>query len=129
METTLFLARFMGMFSTIAALSMFFERKMLLSILDQTAKNRALLYLIGVAEVVGGLLIVLKHQVWSLDLPIIVTLLGWLLLIEGIIYLFLPVKGARSIFKWLHDRQAYYLVALCYLLVGIYLAYSGFLVF
>jgi uncharacterized membrane protein HdeD (DUF308 family) len=128
METTLFLAQFMGAFSIIAACSMFFERKMLLSIFDQTAKNRALLYMIGVAEVIGGLLITLQHQSWSPDLPLVVSLLGWLLLLEGIIYVFLPMKSARSIFKWLHDKQVYYLIALCYLLVGIYLAYSGFAV-
>lgn len=44
-----------------------------------------------------GLLIVLGHNVWVLDVPVIITICGWGMTIKSIIYLLLPRRADRII--------------------------------
>lgn len=126
MENTALLAQFLGLFSVILALSMLAQRKMVVHIMKDVLKNRSTTYLIGMLEVVGGLLLVLNHAVWDSALTTAVSVLGWLLLIEGVFYLFTTQKLIKSIIKMLDNYKAYYISSLLYFIFGVYLVYAGF---
>lgn len=126
MENTALLAQFLGLFSVILALSALVRRKMIVHIMKDVLKNRAATYLIGILEVVGGLLLVLKHSVWTDTLTTAVSVLGWLLLIEGIFYLFASQKFIRSFVKALDNYRGYYIFSVIYFVLGVYLVYAGF---
>ena len=126
MENTALLAQFLGLFSVILALSMLAQRKMVVHIMKDVLKNRSTTYLIGILEVVGGLLLVLNHAVWDSALTTAVSVLGWLLLIEGVFYLFTTQKLIKSIIKMLDNYKAYYISSLLYFIFGVYLVYAGF---
>jgi hypothetical protein len=78
--------------------------------------------------VVAGLAMVLVHNVWCGGaLPIIVTLAGWLTLIKGLLFLFLPADVAVGFFLGgLHYEHLFYLYAAMCFVLGAYLAYGGF---
>ncbi|MCH8050154.1 hypothetical protein IIB51_02005 [Patescibacteria group bacterium] len=126
MENTALLAQFLGLFSVILALSMLIRRKMVVHIMKGVLKNRATTYLIGMLEVIGGLLLVLNHAVWDSALTTAISVLGWLLLIEGVFYLFATQKFIKSIVKILDNYKAYYISSLLYFIFGVYLVYAGF---
>ncbi|MFA6552424.1 MAG: hypothetical protein WCT19_02895 [Candidatus Paceibacterota bacterium] len=127
MITTLFLAKLMGAFSIIAGLSMMLRNKMVMSIFDEMSGNRALVYVLGVIELVGGLIIVLNHNIWTgKTFTLVISVLGWMLLLEGVLYVFVSQKTSHKIFKWLHRSDVYYVFALAYVVLGAYLAYYGF---
>jgi hypothetical protein len=44
----------------------------------------------GLYAVLMGLLVVLTHNIWTSDLRVIVTVLGWLALASGVVLLFVP---------------------------------------
>ena len=126
MENTALLAQFLGLFSVILAFSMLVRRKMVVHIMKDVLKNRGLAYLIGLLEIVAGLLLVLQHNVWDSTLTVAVSVLGWLLLIEGIFYLFATKAIIKSVIKSLDNYNAYYLFSVLYFIFGIYLVYAGF---
>ena len=126
MENTALLAQFLGLFSVILALSMLAQRKMVVHIMKDVLKNRSTTYLIGMLEVVGGLLLVLNHAVWDSALTTAISVLGWLLLIEGVFYLFATQKFIKSIVKILDNYKAYYISSILYFIFGVYLVYAGF---
>src|SRR3989344_2651238 len=125
---TIFLAQIMGIASLIIGLSMILRRQMVIRIFDDLFGSRALTYVLGIAEVICGLIIILNHNVWESALPIVVTFLGWLLFVEGLLYMFAGQKTIKRFIRWLHDQSVYSLIALLYAVIGTYLAYVGFVV-
>jgi hypothetical protein len=125
MEQTIFIAQFMGVFSIIAGVSMFLKKRMMLGVFDELKQNRALLYLMGVLELIGGLLLVLNHNIWQGGLlPVTVTVLSWFLLLEGIVYLFISKKEVAELVGFLHQKRVYMIIAIGYIVIGWYLVSS-----
>lgn len=50
----------------------------------------AVVYLNGLILLIGGLVIVTSHNLWRLDLTLLVTVSGWLLVIAGGFRMFFP---------------------------------------
>jgi NADH:ubiquinone oxidoreductase subunit 5 (subunit L)/multisubunit Na+/H+ antiporter MnhA subunit len=71
---------------------------------------------------------VLAHNVWSGSArAIIVTVIGWLTLIKGLLFLFLPAGvEAELYFNGLHYDRFFYAYILFALALGAYLTYGGF---
>lgn len=126
MEQTLFLAQFLGTFSIILAVVIILRRKLVVHVVEDFLKNRTLAFVVGILEVVAGLLLVLNHSAWNGTLETAISVLGWLLLLEGLFYLFATKKILRGFVKHLDNVSAYYFFAVLYLLFGVYLVYVGF---
>jgi len=59
-------------------------------------------------------------------LPIIVTLVGWLLVIRSLVWMFLPARTLRRLIAALKLESNYPIFAVVSLLIGAYLTYEGF---
>ena len=128
MELTLFLAKFMGIFSLIYGTSLLLEKKMIIGIFSSfLGEKRLTSYILGLLEVLGGLAIVLTHNIWNEGmLALMVTILGWLLLLEGVNYLFMSKKRLSNMLGMLQYSKMYYLGATMLIVLGLYLTYFGF---
>jgi len=126
MEQTLLLAQFLGSFSIILALVVILRRKLVVHVLTDFLKNRTSAFIVGVLEVIAGLALVLNHSSWNGTLETVIGIMGWLLLIEGIFYLFVTKRILKNFIKYLDNVSAYYFFAVTYLVFGIYLVYVGF---
>jgi len=126
METSIFLAQLMGIFSLVMGFSMLAKQKMLISIFHELSGSRALSYILGTLMFLLGLLVILNHNVWELSPRIIITIIGWVILIEGGSYLFISKETLRKYLAFLDNRKIYYIIALGYLILGSYLVYFGF---
>jgi len=124
---TTFLSKLIGLYCLLAALAMVSHKQATVETVNALVHNPALLLIVSVITLVAGLAIVLGHNVWSGGvLPVIVTLVGWLTLIKGLVFLFLPPETAVGFFGGLHYEQCFYLYAAISLLFGVYLTYGGF---
>ncbi|MDP3996459.1 MAG: hypothetical protein Q8P86_02070 [bacterium] len=123
---TVFLAQFMGLFSLVIGSGMLIKRKMTVKIFDEMFGSRALIYLVGIAEIVGGVLLVLFHNVWDSPLASVVSALAWILLIEGVFYMFASQRALRNTASLFHKQSAYYMIGVAYFLVGAVLVLSTF---
>lgn len=126
-QRTIFLSRLIGSYTVIVALSMLVNRQTYVSTVIALVHSPPVLMLAAIAALIIGLAIILTHNVWSGGaLPVVVTLVGWLSLIKGLIFLFLPSGAVYAYFDALHYEQLYYVFAALTLLIGAFLTYGGF---
>lgn len=58
-------------------------------------KNPAVFYLGGVVNLIVGLTIITSFNEWKMQVQILVTLLGWLMFLRGLVIFFLPNAIAK----------------------------------
>jgi hypothetical protein len=83
MPTSIFLAKLIGPILLVVAVGVLMNRKLMGALAQEVLGNHALLFLLGFLDFASGLAIVLVHNLWVADWRIIITLLGWLLLVRG----------------------------------------------
>jgi hypothetical protein len=82
----------------------------------------------GVLATAAGMAIVLVHQVWrGGTLPVVVTLLGWMILLRGIVLLLLSQPATVRFVAWFRFDELFYLYLGFAVALGVYLAILGFL--
>ncbi len=124
---TLFLARLIGLFLIVVSLAMLVQKQGLALAITALVHDRAALLVIAMIGLAGGLAMVLAHNVWSGGaLPVIVTMIGWLLALRNALVLFLPAEALLALFDAFHVERFYYLYAVIDLLIGVYLTCAGF---
>ncbi len=125
---TVFLSRLLGLFYLICGVGMFAHQNVSTGALATLPNNRLAVLGISSFLVLAGLSMVLAHNVWSKPpLVFIVTLLGWLTLIKGVVYLLLPASCMAALLRAALDCRGYWYFAAGFLVVlGAYLTYEGF---
>jgi hypothetical protein len=124
---TVFLARLVGLFLLVLSLAMLVQRGTIEPALYALVEDRAALLVVAMIGLLGGLAIVLGHNIWSGGpLPVIVTVIGWSLLIRNGLLLMLPAEAVVALFGAFHVDRLYYLYAVIDLAIGMYLTYAGF---
>jgi hypothetical protein len=119
-------AKLIGPILLVAALAMLANPKDLLEIAREFLKSRALIYVTGVLAMLGGLAIVKNHNVWVANWPVIITLLGWALVIGGAFRIALP-SAVQSIGGAMLERPAVIRIAgAVWVLIAALLTYKGY---
>ncbi len=125
---TAFLSRLIGIYCMLVAVSMAVNKEAFVQMVIATVHDGPAVLILGLVLVAAGVAMILSHNVWSGGaLPVIVTVVGWLTLIKGLLFLFLPPPAAVGIFLWgpAYAQFFYWDAALAFIL-GAYLAYGGF---
>lgn len=120
------LEQLLGLYFIIVGVVVLYRRRSLMPAIGQLVANPALRIVIGLVELMAGLAIVLTYREVTLDAAGLVCLIGWVLLVEGIIYLSMP---SRMVQKWLRrfNRDSWYRVGgVVAIVMGAYLAGVGF---
>jgi hypothetical protein len=128
LRETRFLSRLLGPYCLLIGLAMLAQRQATFATIAALLHDRPLLYVLGVLCVFGGVAMILVHNVWSGGAaPIIVTVIGWLTLLKGVVFIGLePPQAADLYLAQLRYQQLYPLYAVVTLTLGAYLCYAGF---
>ena len=86
----------------------------------------AVLYLGGVTALVIGYLIVTFHNVWAADLSVIITVLGWLALIKGVLILVKPKLMVAMTKSLVEKKNFMKFEAIVAIVIGLVFAGLGF---
>jgi hypothetical protein len=82
---TIFLGKLIGLYCIIVALGLMANKQRSVETVAALIRNAPLLLFVEVVALIAGLAMVLGHNVWSGGaLPVIVTLIGWLVAIRGV---------------------------------------------
>ena len=95
MQTSVFLAKLIGPFALLLGLAMLINRARFQTLSKEFLDCPALIFLSGVITFPAGLAIVLTHNVWVADWPVIITIIGWLTAISGAFRLVAPEGTVR----------------------------------
>jgi hypothetical protein len=125
---TIFLSRLIGLYCILVALSMITRRQATLESVTAILHNPSMIFIVGIITLAGGLAMVLAHNIWSGGaLAVVVTLVGWIALIKGLFFLFLPSEVEAGFFlQQLHYQELFYFYGAVSLVLGVYLTYGGF---
>jgi uncharacterized membrane protein HdeD (DUF308 family) len=94
----------------------------------QIGNDPGLIFVSGILLLVAGLAIVRVHNFWNGGWRVVVTVLGWLAVISGLLRMFLPFWAA-SIASTLGQSSTPVIIgALLPLLVGGFLSYKAFII-
>lgn len=126
-EATLFLAKLVGPIMVLVALAFLMRKDDMKKLMHDVVSNTYTLFLQGMVESTAGLAIVLHHNLWDSPTAIIISLLGWLMFIEGAFELLTSnasMKRAMAGFskEWMTPSGVVVLAA------GAYLVWQAYLV-
>ena len=96
------------------------------ALVEPVARDPALILLSGVLSFVAGLAIVRIHNHWAGDWAVLVTILGWLLLIGGLVRLLFPIWLAGLAANFGPSTGFIAGEAVVFLLLGGFLSYKAY---
>ena len=127
METSIFIARLLGPVTLLAGVSLIAHPSFYRIVAQDIRSSRALLYIIAMLRLLTGLAIVLVHNVWVSDWRVLITLIGWVAMIQGALVLAAP-DAVLSWTRGLYDRDGVLaLAAAAAIVLGGALCFFGYL--
>ncbi|MGA9444775.1 MAG: hypothetical protein WBV18_15385 [Methyloceanibacter sp.] len=128
MDTSLFLAKLIGPIFVIVGIGLLLNGDRYRVVVDEVMASHTLLYVFGAMALTGGLAIVLTHNVWVWNWPVIITIVGWLMIVRGTLRIILPQQvedlAAKMVSRWSNILQVSGLLVIT---LGAFLCWKGFL--
>ncbi|MGB4847319.1 MAG: hypothetical protein WBP41_05335 [Saprospiraceae bacterium] len=126
METSLYLAKIMGLFGALTTFTIILRYKLYLSMEDIVSKNTATMYLSGFMFLLLGILVVVSHSVWTLDWRLTITIIGWLLMAKGLMRILIPDFITAMLIKKQTEKR-FIVGEITLFVISIFLIYQGFI--
>jgi hypothetical protein len=126
LQTSVFLARLIGPLLLIVGAGILIHPKPFRSMVDEVVKSITLVYLFGLVDFAVGLAIVLTHNVWLLSWRVLITLIGWLMLIRGAVRILIPDRIMPYGAKFLRNKRALPISGIVIGILGLILCYFGY---
>ena len=93
---------------------------------EEISHEPVLILVSGVLLFVAGLAIVRVHNHWAADWEVLVTVLGWLAIVGGLIRMLFPIQLAAFVAGVGQRTGAMSAALVVFLLVGAFLSYKGY---
>ena len=126
MSTSIFLARLIGPVMALVGVSLIVNGTTFRKMAEEALRSPALIFFSGMILLPAGLAVVLSHNRWVMDWPVIITLLGWVAVISGALRVFAPDRAASIGENFLTRKEVIVVAASFWLVVGAVLSYFGF---
>ena len=123
MDISIFLAKFWGWYLLIFFFILSYNPGRIKQIFEDL-KDQKFVILASFMAIIIGLLNILFHNVWESDWRLIITLIGWMALVEGLMLFIVP----HIIIKWLSflNVKLIQVIYILLFLVGIFLLNIGY---
>ena len=127
METSLFLAQLIGPVLIVIGVGLLLKQTEFREMATDFLSSRALIFVSGLLTLVTGLAIVLTHNVWEFNWPVIITILGWLSVFGGVFRILFP-NSVQSVGTSMLDKPATMTVSgAIQIVLGLWLSYVGYM--
>jgi len=120
----IFFAKLLGLYLLIVSVLWLFRKKELKSSFRQTVGNKGFLALSASLNLIFGLIIAIVHTYWAWSFVGLITLIGYLMILKGILRIAYPERVKKHYAKM--GDGALILTLTVMLIVGAYLTYMGF---
>jgi len=127
LDRSIFLARLLGPTFVAIALGMLINLGIYESMIAEALHPGILFYLSGLLSLLAGLAIINLHKTWHMDWRVIITVLGWLMTIGGIIHIVAPQITIAIGSIVYSGRTPTIVVALIVGALGAFLSVKGYL--
>lgn len=121
---TAFLACVIAWYLVIMGLFLMVRRDVAIAAMNDIMAQTGLLFVIAFITLIVGLMIVISHDVWVMSWPVIITIIGWLALISGIVRLFCPEFIHRMWNKMAAKPESFTISGIIMVLIGLFLLFK-----
>lgn len=132
MALSIFLGKIVGLYLLISTISILIQQKYYKKVFDELLKHPAFITIYAIIDLIIGLIIIISHNIWISNWPLIITLLGWLIFLKGIFLFLFPqvtyncikkskIKYKIDLLDWIKW------ICLVFLFVAAYLIYITFI--
>lgn len=122
----IFLAKLFGLYFLILGIIILVRRKAVMPAISELTGNRPVLLTLAFIEIGAGLALVLAFPTITWDVQGIFSVIGYMLLVEGLIYLASPYRTTQKFLKSFNRSEWFMSGAVAAVLVGGYLVAYGF---
>jgi hypothetical protein len=126
MSTSNYIARLIGPLFLIMGLGMVVEGDTVRALAQEFLSNLGLIYLAGVLALVAGLAILNAHNLWVPDWRVIITILGWLSALGGVVRLLFPGKVQALGTGLIASPPVMIMGGITVLVIGAILSWAGY---
>jgi hypothetical protein len=126
MTISFFLGKVIGIYLFTTSLALVLNKKIYKDFLKEIAQNSSFIIFSGIIALILGIMIITTHNVWMMKWEVIITIIGWITFIKGVLFLYFPTSMLHMI-KHLYKKTIF--ITICSwigLFIGIYLIYMSF---
>jgi uncharacterized membrane protein len=126
MQTSIFIARLLGPPYVLVGIALLLKPQTFRELLQEFLDSHVMMYLAGVLGLLGGLALVLTHNVWAFDWRLIITLIGWASLVRAVVTIFLPQQIVSIGSMLVRHSGIFFGAGVVNLIAGLVLGYFGY---
>jgi hypothetical protein len=126
MPVSIFLARLLGPLLLLPGIGLLINPRAFRAMATEVVGSVTLVYLFGLLDFAAGLAIVLVHNVWTVNWRVLITLIGWLLLIRGAARILITdtlIGYAKALIR---NKRLYPVSGGVLVILGLVLCYFGY---
>ena len=121
-----FIAQIIGLLFCIDAVGVLVNTAFYRRIVEEFIESPALCYLGGILALFFGLFILNFNNAWTADWTVIITIIGWLSVVKGVLLIVFP-NVFLQLSNWMRKGDAVMrYMGIIYLLLGLFLTFKGF---
>lgn len=120
------IAGYAGPLFMAVAVALLINRRTVVGLIADLSNGPGIIFFAGILTLLAGLAIVRAHNVWSAEWTVLVTVIGWLCVIGGIIRIVWPDRVASMRDAVMKSENAITAWALVALALGAFLTAKGY---
>jgi hypothetical protein len=126
MQVSVFLARLLGPLLLLPGVGLLVNPRAFRAMATEVVGSITLVYLLGLFDFAAGLAIVLVHNVWTVNWRVLITLIGWLLLIRGAARILITDTLMGFAKTLIRNKQLYLVSGGVLVILGLVQCYFGY---
>jgi hypothetical protein len=126
MAVPVYIARLAGPILFVIGVGVLLNLQHYVDLVEEAVRNPTLIYVAGLLSLTGGLAILNAYRAWTTDWRVVVTALGWLMVIGGLLRIVLPRLTAGLATTVYSGPLAMSIAGVITLAVGGYLSFESY---
>jgi hypothetical protein len=122
----IFLAKLFGLYFIVMGVIMMLRRRSIIPAIKDFASNTGLRFVIAAIELIAGLALVLGYPTVSFSVVGVISLIGYMMVIESIIYMSMPARFVQNFIRSFNKPVWYNAGGVLAIVAGAWLAGTGF---
>jgi hypothetical protein len=126
MSTAMMIAQILGPMYLVVALGLWLNGEHFKKIFESFVKSEASLYMGGIMALIVGILIIRAHNVWVADWSVLITIIGYLATLKGVLLIVFPETVTMMWKKFLIKGNGIRVGQFVTLILGAFLTWMGY---
>lgn len=127
MELSILVARILALVYIVIGIGVLVDQNYYRKLISDMQNNTSIIYLGGILALVIGFFLVTYHNIWEASWVVIVTVIGWIALIKGVVLLIFPSFMMRLMASIAKMKKFLVIEGISAVILGGILGYFGFI--